>query len=456
MAETKGSACRGGGGKNTCFEQPPGMPPMPPMQRVCGVCPPCPAQCNPEAPPTPAEREAARLATQLRQTEDSFKAKVTECAMLRAEVLRRKDDAERERCLAREAAARLRQLELKMEGLATHTDMTVGTKEQAFEQEVSVRALKQCYRETREEADELRALLTEQGTQLQDYRVKYLQAQQLVEEQRRQLMALDMDNQRISEQINLEIQRVKIKFQEKLQELSPVPDLLKATQLRLADAQQQQAGAEHRAEQLARELNCAREKVHVLLHNSMKPPAEKSGDKSADEKLLQQAQARVSQLTEANNSLKSDIERLKMNVIRMEEQVLASDKRLQEKMQECAALGRELDAARDEGSRAVLRANQRADTVRKCMQTTVAELERQLACGRAQVATAEKEREEIQSRMRSQIQRLQENFEQAQLRVLGLQSQVAALRRAASSNGDGDADADDVQECACKSFFDEP
>lgn len=54
---------------------------------------------------------------------------------------------------------------------------------------------------------------------------------------------------------------MQIKFQEKLQELAPVPELLKATQLRLADAQQQQAGAEHRAEQLARELNCAREKV---------------------------------------------------------------------------------------------------------------------------------------------------------------------------------------------------
>lgn len=35
-----------------------------------------------------------------------------------------------------------------------------------------MRTLKQCYRETREEADELRALLTEQSTQLQDYRVK--------------------------------------------------------------------------------------------------------------------------------------------------------------------------------------------------------------------------------------------------------------------------------------------
>lgn len=57
-----------------------------------------------------------------------------QCAVLRAEVVRRKDEAERERCQAREAAALLRQLELRMEGLATHTDMTLGTKEQAFEQ----------------------------------------------------------------------------------------------------------------------------------------------------------------------------------------------------------------------------------------------------------------------------------------------------------------------------------
>lgn len=54
---------------------------------------------------------------------------------------------------------------------------------------------------------------------------------------------------------------MQIKFQEKLQELAPIPDLLKATQMRLKDAQQAQAIAEHNAEQLARELNCAREKV---------------------------------------------------------------------------------------------------------------------------------------------------------------------------------------------------
>ncbi|KAM3956895.1 uncharacterized protein ACR2FA_009134 [Aphomia sociella] len=447
-------ACRGGGGgPNTCFEQPAGGPPVPPMTRACGVCPPCPAPCNPNAPPTPAEREVQKLTIQLRQTEENFKTKVTECAMLRGELMRKREELEKERCQHREVQNKLRELEMKFEGLATHTNMLMGTKEQALEQEVNVRTLKQCYREAREEIEELRILMREQNDQLQDYRVKYMQAQQLVEEQKRQMDMMDMDNTRISEQINLEIQRVKLKFQEKLQELAPIPDLLKATQMRLKDAQQAQAIAEHNAEQLARELNCAREKVHILLHNSQKP-AEKPPERSADEKQMTLLQQRISQLTEANMTLKSEIERLKSNVIRMEESVLANEKRLQEKMHECAQIGGELDRARDEAARALQRANERTDTIRKCMQTTIAELERQLAATRAQVKTSEKEREELQCRMQCQIQRLNGNFEQAQLRILGLQTQVQTLRRTVSSTGEGDGDIDQ-QECACKSFFDD-
>ncbi|XP_047543639.1 outer dense fiber protein 2-like isoform X1 [Vanessa atalanta] len=457
MADVKAaavSACRGGGARNTCFEQPPGGPPVPPMTRACGVCPPCPAPCNPNAPPTPAEREVQKLTIQLRQTEESLKTKVTECAMLRTDLLKKKEELEKERCQHREVQNKLRELEMKFEGLTTHTNMMMGTKEQAFEQEVNVRALKQCYREAREEIDELRTLMKEQNNQLQDYRVKYLQAQQLVEEQRRQMDLMDMDNTRISEQINLEIQRVKLKFQEKLQELAPIPDLLKATQMKLKDAQQSQAIAEHNAEQLARELNSAREKVHVLLHNSLKPP-EKPPERSADEKQMALLQQRISQLTETNLSLKSEIERLKANVIRMEESVLANEKRLHEKMHECAQLGGELDRARDEAARALQRSNERTETLRKCMQTSIGELERQLASTRAQVKTAEKDREELQCRMQCQIKRLNENFEQAQLRILGLQTQVQTLRRTASSTGEGEGDADQL-ECACKTFFDNP
>lgn len=53
--------------------------------------------------------------------------------------------------------------------------------------------------------------------------------------------------------------------------------------------------------------------------------------------------------------------------------------------------------------------------------------------------------------MQCQIRRLNDNFEQAQLRILGLQSQVQTLRRTVSSTGEGDGE--DQQECACKSMF---
>ncbi|KOB72251.1 Outer dense fiber protein [Operophtera brumata] len=462
MASIKhNSACAGPGGQKTCFDQP------------CGVCPPCPAPCNPNGPPTPAEREVQKLTVQLRQTEETFKNKVTE----------------KERCLHREVQTRLRDFEIKFEGLTAHTKMMLGSKEQALDNEVNVRSLKQCYREAREEVDELRLLLKEQNVQLQEYRVKqcyreareevdelrlllkeqnvqlqeyrvkqcyrearkevdelrlllkeqnvqlqeyrvkqcYREAREevdelrlLLKEQNVQLQEyrvkmdmMDMDNTRISEQINLEIQRVKsidivgeqLKFQEKLQELSSIPELLKATQMRLKDSQQSQAIAEHAAEQLTRELNCAREKVHMMLHNSLKPPEKQ--ERGTEDKQIVLLQQRVTQLTDANATLKTEIERLKL-----------------EKMHECAQLGGELDRARDEGARAVQRANERADTIRKCMQTSVAEMERQLAAARAQVKVAEKDREE-------------------------------ALRRTASSTGEGDGgdEAEGQQECTCKSLF---
>lgn len=52
-------------------------------------------------------------------------------------------------------------------------------------------------------------------------------------------------------------------------------------------------------------------------------------------------------------------------MIRMEESVLANEKRLQEKMHECAQIGGELDRARDEAARALQRANERTETIRK-------------------------------------------------------------------------------------------
>lgn len=103
--------------------------------------------------------------------------------------------------------------------------------------------------------------MEDQQNQLTDYRNKYLQAQQQVEEQRRQIDMMELENNRVSEQVNLEIQRVKNQFQEKLQELTPLPDILKTTQIKLQEAQQMHLLAERNNEALVRELQAYRDKV---------------------------------------------------------------------------------------------------------------------------------------------------------------------------------------------------
>jgi len=88
--------------------------------------------------------------------------------------------------------------------------------------------------ELKEEQLEFKCIMKEQSQQLEDYRNKYLLAQQKVEEQCVSLEKLNMNNKRIEQQINTEVKEIRAKFQEKLNELLHFPKLLENEQLKLA------------------------------------------------------------------------------------------------------------------------------------------------------------------------------------------------------------------------------
>lgn len=56
-----------------------------------------------------------------------------------------------------------------------------------------------------------------------------------------------------------------MQFQEKLQELSPLPDLLKGAQIQLQEAKQLQRLAEDSSNQLSNELQRVKEKVTLTV-----------------------------------------------------------------------------------------------------------------------------------------------------------------------------------------------
>lgn len=58
----------------------------------------------------------------------------------------------------------------------------------------------------------------------------------------------------------------------------------------------------------------------------------------------------------------------------------------------------------------------------------ITDLERQLALSRAAARTAQKDRDEIRQKMQAQINNLNENFEDAQMRIRNLQGHVNFLK----------------------------
>lgn len=88
------------------------------------------------------------------------------------------------------------------------------------------------------------------------------------------------------------------------------------------------------------------------------------------------------------------------------------------------------------------------------MQNQIADLERQLAHSRAQARQAQKDRDEIRQKMQSQINNLNENFEDAQMRIRNLQGHVNFLKNSYSSVFPGDSVmVQDVDACDCANDY---
>ncbi|XP_031846794.1 uncharacterized protein LOC116433151 [Nomia melanderi] len=409
----------------------PKMPPAP-SSTCTGPCVTAPMGAS-----TCPQQQLRDLREQYARLQDDYKNKLCEVSCLRT-------DAEKLKQQTREAIEEREKLDIKLvdaqerlKAIEAEKDKYEGFKEQMIEHEQQLIVVKQRFRESQDELEELRSLIQDQAAQLEDYRNKYLQAQQQVEEQRRQLDLMEMDNARMNENVTLEIGRVKNQFQEKLAELAPLPDLLKQTQVKLQEAQQMRLVAERNCEDLSRDLIGYKDKAQTL-QNQLDVLR-------AEYQTLQEERGsgtgRFEELEKKNSELRHENERMKNTLARFEEHEAQLQKRIDEKMHEITQLTAMLDQVREDSARQVARTKERCDTVRRSMQSQIADMERQLAQCRATARAAQKDRDEIRQKMQGQINNLNEAFEQAQGRIRSLQGHVNYLKTSYSNifKGQGEA-----------------
>ncbi|KAJ8943933.1 hypothetical protein NQ314_009597 [Rhamnusium bicolor] len=387
-----------------CPPSPCGPPPP------CGPAPPCgPHPCmQPPCTPKPGvEQQLRELKEQYNRLQDDFKGKLTEVAGLRADNEKLKDNAKAADEAKKAAEEKLKELDEDLKKVKSQLKglKGSGTREQLIEQEQQLNVAKQRFREAQDELEELRALVQDQQEQ-------------------RQIDLMEMENQRIGEQVNLEIQRVKNQFQEKLQELMPLPDILKSTQMKLQEAQQMHLLAERNNEAIAKELQLYKDKIAAMVNQMDEVRSDQQ--LGADEKAtlmakIEELELSLTELQEQNDKLTEDLEAL-------QEKCDEFERLSEERIHEITQLESQLESVREETARQVARTKDRCETVRRSMQNQISDLERQLAQSRALAKTAQKDRDDIRQKMQAQINNLNENFEDAQMRIRNLQGHVNFLK----------------------------
>ncbi|EDO63578.1 AGAP008186-PA [Anopheles gambiae str. PEST] len=257
--------------------------------------------------------------------------------------------------------------------------------------------LKKRCSELLDEQDEFRVLIREQATQLDDYRARYLAAQQQVEEQRLQMSKLQVTNRRVEKQINFEIEQIKRKFQDKLRHLTPYPRLL----------EDEQAKAE--------QLKQSNETLFAELERSLRQV------KTLEDRLHQVHVAKDTEVKQALLQSQTDLEQTQERL-----DVMAKEK--QQVEVEAIRWQRELDELRTESAKIIERANQRVEKERETAQKRYSQLESELAQCRAEASFTIGNREQALREMHSQIKVLSSSFDDAQLQIRSLRNQLAYLQ----------------------------
>nr|XP_023016569.1 outer dense fiber protein 2 isoform X1 [Leptinotarsa decemlineata] len=398
------------------------QPPPPCPMTPCLPHPCMPAPCEPKPPCS--DPQLRELKEQYNRLQDDFKSKLTEVGGLRADNEKLKEKTKQAEEAKKSAEEKLKELETELKRLKGKGGKGTNSKEQMIELEQQLNVAKQRFREAQDELEELRSLVEDQQKQLDDYRNKYLEAQQRVEEQCRQIDLMEMDYQRISEQVNLEIQRVKNQFQEKLQELMPLPDILKSTQMKLQEAQQMHLLAERNNEAIAKELQLYKDKISAMTSqmDEVRSDQQLGEDKKASlQSKIEEQEAQLKEMQEENDKLKNDLQDL-------QEKSDEFERTAESRMHEIVQLSSQLESVREETARQIARTKDRCEIVRRSMQNQISDLERQLAQSRAMAKAAQKDRDDIRQKMQAQINNLNENFEDAQMRIRNLQGHVNFLK----------------------------
>ncbi|XP_052789752.1 outer dense fiber protein 2-like isoform X4 [Mya arenaria] len=218
--------------------------------------------------------------------------------------------------------------------------------------------------------------------------------------------------------------QVKSQLQDRLQELQPLPEMLKNTELKLHESEEQLRSSERRSSenaQMVAELNL---KVSALTEQMEKMQERLRGTQTENHSIGERYTTLERRLQEAEDQNRE----LLTTVARREEALHQNNLRLEDRERENASLTRQLENSLTDIRRQQDTNRDKQAAKERTLQTRIVDLESTLSQTRAEVARIKREKEETERKFNSRLYDLKDRLEQSHSTNRSMQNYVQFLK----------------------------
>ncbi|KAI8779054.1 outer dense fiber protein 2 isoform X2, partial [Biomphalaria glabrata] len=245
-------------------------------------------------------------------------------------------------------------------------------------------------RQSEEDVQQLRGTIKQYEKLVDEYKEQAGRTRHEADESFVKLEEQSREKERIQREGELELEKVKIRLHQRLQELEPLPEMLRATELKLHEANEKLSSFESRhadsmriIADLTAKLEFHSETVEHFKH--------KCNDSQDSNRSLQskydQLERRLKELEDQNTELHT-------SQVKMQEVLHQESLRLEEKARENVSLTRQLENALSDNRQIQEHSRERFASKERTYQSRIADLETQLSQLRADLAKIMREKEE--------------------------------------------------------------
>lgn len=426
------------------------------------------------------EMECGRLSVQIRSLEDQFEQGRLELEHMQGLIAAQREKSGREKEALKKAARiqkdrvseREKDLEVLQEKLAEKDialsetkRMEASLKEDKGDAELEIRTLKSRIRElhelveTTEKASQSNseALTTKLSTRTQEVNTLRLENEQLkadiaaleerlhdeeqraaskidkyrreAEDSKNRLFEYEADAQRFQQENALENEKVKLKMQQRLQELEPLADLLKSTDVRLQESQDRLLAYERRSGEHTKLIAELTQKVEMQtdqlehLREKLRMAQDETRGVQAKNEVLER---KLSDTDQQNRELIGVISK-------KEESLYQSQQRFEDLRAENIRLNQQLESSVLEARRQVDSQKEKALVKERAAQARITDLETQLSRATASAAQLKRSKDEAERRYNSKIYDMRDRLDQANNTTRSMQNYVSFLKSSYSN-----------------------